>query len=91
MKAAFQKTAPKVARLFQNGGSQAVRLPKEFRFDADSVEIIREGERLIITPIKTHKSWHEYFSAPSLIDDNGDFMEGIKDLPPLSDESVFDD
>jgi len=91
MKAALQKTEPKVARLFQNGGSQAVRLPKEFRFDADSVEIIREGDRLIITPVKTHRSWDEYFSAPSLIEDNDDFMEGMKDLPPLSNESVFDD
>ncbi len=91
MKAILQKSEPKIARLFQNGGSQAVRLPKEYRFDADSVEIIREGEKLIISPVKTRRSWAEYFSTPSLLEDNDDFMDDIKDLPPLSNESVFDD
>ncbi|MBA2776760.1 MAG: AbrB/MazE/SpoVT family DNA-binding domain-containing protein [Chloroflexia bacterium] len=32
----------KVAKLFQNGGSQAVRLPAEFRFDADEVYVFRD-------------------------------------------------
>ena len=32
----------KVAKLFQNGGSQAVRLPAEFRFDADEVYVYRD-------------------------------------------------
>jgi antitoxin VapB len=32
----------KVAKLFQNGGSQAVRLPAEFRFDADEVFVYRD-------------------------------------------------
>jgi antitoxin VapB len=33
-----------VARIFQSGNSQAVRLPKEFRFDVDEVEILRRGD-----------------------------------------------
>lgn len=32
----------KLAKLFTNGGSQAVRLPAEFRFDADSVYVRRD-------------------------------------------------
>jgi antitoxin VapB len=32
----------KVAKLFQNGGSQAVQLPAEFRFDADEVYVTRD-------------------------------------------------
>jgi antitoxin VapB len=39
------------AKLFQNGRSQAVRLPKNFRFEGVSqVYIAREGERIILTP-----------------------------------------
>lgn len=39
------------AKLFQNGRSQAVRLPKEFRFEgATEVCIERDGDRVILTP-----------------------------------------
>jgi antitoxin VapB len=38
------------AKLFKVGGSQAVRLPKEFRMPGESVEISREGERVILEP-----------------------------------------
>ena len=36
------------ARLFQSGGSQAVRLPKEFRFDGEEVEIFRRGDEVVL-------------------------------------------
>lgn len=36
------------ARLFQYGGSQAVRLPKEFRFEGTEVEIERRGDEVIL-------------------------------------------
>ena len=37
------------ARLFQSGGSQAVRLPKEFRFEGVAeVEIFRRGEEVVM-------------------------------------------
>jgi len=36
------------ARVFQSGNSQAVRLPKEFRFHADQVEIFRRGDEVIL-------------------------------------------
>ena len=38
-----------IAKIFMNGRSQAVRLPKEFRFDVDEVYIRKEGESVIIT------------------------------------------
>jgi antitoxin VapB len=41
-----------VARLFANGQSQAVRLPKEFRFDGDRVYIARMGQAVVLLP------WH---------------------------------
>lgn len=37
-------------KVFQSGNSQAVRLPKEFRFDVSEVEIFRRGEEIILRP-----------------------------------------
>ena len=37
------------AKLFQHGGSQAVRLPKEFRFEGSEVEIERRGDEVVLT------------------------------------------
>jgi antitoxin VapB len=36
------------ARIFQSGNSQAVRLPKEFRFNTDKVEIFRRGNEIVL-------------------------------------------
>ena len=44
------------AKLFQNGRSQAVRLPKEYRFEGDEVSIRREGEGVVLEPVK-RRSW----------------------------------
>ena len=41
---------PHVAKVFQSGNSQAVRLPKDFRFEVSEVEVSREGEALILRP-----------------------------------------
>ena len=38
---------PQIAKVFNSGNSQAVRLPKEFRLNVDEVEISREGDALI--------------------------------------------
>ena len=43
--------AEKRAKLFRNGGSQAVRLPKEFQFSGAEVRIRREGQNVILEPI----------------------------------------
>jgi antitoxin VapB len=36
------------ARVFTSGNSQAVRLPKEFRFDVSEVEIFRRGDEVVL-------------------------------------------
>jgi antitoxin VapB len=41
------------AKLFQNGKSQAVRLPKEYRFRSDRVYIKRVGSAVILLPYQT--------------------------------------
>ena len=49
------------AKLYQNGGSQAVRLPKDCRFTAgDEVLVRREGRRVILEPAD---EWSEEFRA----------------------------
>ena len=48
------------AKLFKSGGSQAVRLPKEFRFeDQEEVLIYRQGYRVILEPIR--RTWSREF------------------------------
>ena len=39
-----------IAKLFRSGNSQAVRLPKAFRFDCSEVEILRRGNEVILRP-----------------------------------------
>ena len=39
------------AKVFQSGNSQAVRLPREFRLDADEVQIYRRGDEVVLRPI----------------------------------------
>jgi antitoxin VapB len=54
-------TAPKLAKLFNNGGSQAVSLPAEFRFDADEL-YVRRDERTgdVILSLKPAHSWADF-------------------------------
>lgn len=46
---------PDTARLFWNGRSQAVRLPKAFRFDGDAVRIRRSGDAVILEPLRARE------------------------------------
>ena len=40
-----------IARVFTNGRSQAVRIPKEYRFDVDELYINKIGETVVLTPV----------------------------------------
>ncbi len=42
---------PRIAKLFRNGRSQAVRLPREFRFQGDEVRIRKVAEGVLLEPI----------------------------------------
>ena len=60
------------ARVFTSGRSQAVRIPKEYRFNVDEVYINKVGDALILTPVE---------SLPKLFDEglrsfSDDFMSG---------------
>jgi antitoxin VapB len=45
------------ARLFWSGRSQAVRLPKEYRFEGDEVRIRRQGNAVVLEPIAHDWAW----------------------------------
>ena len=60
-----------IAKIFMNGRSQAVRLPKEFRFDCDEVFVRKQGDDVVISP-KKH-NWDDFFNQPSAF--TGDFMD----------------
>ena len=61
----------KTAKIFTNGRSQAVRLPREFRFDGSEVFIKRVGEMVVLIPY--HAPWQSLFD--SLDQFSPDFME----------------
>ena len=69
------------AKVFVTGRSQAVRLPKEYRFDADEVCITRSGDMVILFP--RHKGWSLLERALSNFTD--DFM-AERDQPPEAEE-----
>lgn len=68
----------KKAKIFLNGRSQAVRLPKEFRFDTDEVYITKQGNKIIITEYEP--SWDEFFDSVSVFGD--DFLKDREDTKP---------
>jgi antitoxin VapB len=51
------------AKIFWSGNSQAVRLPKEFRIDADEVSIRRKGEQVILEPVRRQEWPAEFWQA----------------------------
>jgi antitoxin VapB len=67
------------ARVFRSGNSQAVRLPKEFRFDSDEVEIFRRGDEVVLRE-KARDMQRAYQLLTELPDDS--LRDGRNDVPP---------
>ncbi|MGN0293898.1 MAG: antitoxin [Lachnospiraceae bacterium] len=63
------------AKLFENGRSQAVRLPKECRFQGEEVAVNKIGEIVILIP--KEKKWAGFMESLNLFSD--DFMEDERD------------
>jgi len=77
---------PRTAKVFMSGGSQAVRLPAEYRVDTTEVLIERIGQSLLITP-KRRGGWEEFFGRPSAVP--ADFLVDRDDRPPQSRGELF--
>lgn len=64
------------ARVFKSGNSQAVRLPKEFRFSSEEVDIFRRGDEVVLRE-KRRGSAHVFDLLAALPDD----LEAPAELP----------
>ena len=74
------------AKLFQNGQSQAVRLPKEYRFSGSEVHIKRVGNAVVLLPIDGF--WEPMLSALDMFSD--DFMETRQQPAEQGREELFE-
>jgi virulence-associated protein VagC len=68
------------AKIFKNGRSQAVRLPKEFRFDGDTVKIRKEGKKVVLEPLGNTK-WPKKFWKLFTSDPNFDIPRHLLSKP----------
>ncbi len=67
-----------IAKIFMNGRSQAVRLPKEYRFNTDEVFITKQGDNIIISA--KEPTWDEFFDSKPVFGD--DFLQERFDEQP---------
>ena len=73
------------AKIFQNGNSQAVRLPKAFRFPGNEVKIYKNGNQVILEPIET--TWNPLFESLSEFPE--DFMKDGRNQPGIQKRESF--
>ena len=73
------------AKLFENGRSQAVRLPKEYRFSGEEVAINKVGDIVFLMP-KDNK-WAGFLDSFSLFSD--DFMEDGREEQQVQEREVL--
>jgi antitoxin VapB len=76
-----------IAKLFKNGRSQAVRLPREFRFEGDRVRVRRAGRGVLVEPIFTDVS--AWFAELDRLADEPFMAEGRRQ-PPAPERDVFE-
>ena len=74
------------AKVFWSGRSQAVRLPKAFRFDADEVRIRRHGNAVILEPVAQGWAWLDDILGP--VDE--DFARAAQEQPAEQDRPALD-
>jgi len=65
------------AKLFNNGGSQAVRLPKDCRFEGGGVFVKKHGDMVCLFP--QDKAWELFLNSLELF--TSDFMADGRDQP----------
>ena len=77
-----------IAKLFKNGRSQAVRLPREFRFDGDRVRVRRVGRGVLVEPIFTNVA--QWFAELDRLATEPFMSEG-RNQPPTPVRDALDD
>jgi antitoxin VapB len=74
------------AKLFRNGRSQAVRLPREFRFDGDRVGVRRAGRGVLVEPMFANVT--DWFAELDRFDAEP-FMADGRRQPPTPEREIF--
>jgi antitoxin VapB len=74
------------AKIFWSGRSQAVRLPKDFRFQGDEVRIRRRGSAVILEPMAEDWTWLD--SIAGKLDE--DFVQAVDEQPELQVRPALD-
>jgi antitoxin VapB len=77
-----QPDAARHVRLFRNGRNQALRIPREFELDGDEAIIRREGDHLVIEPVRAG-GLLELLAGLQPLDES--FPDVDETLPPLDD------
>ncbi len=81
-----------LAKVFRSGNSQAVRLPKAFRFDVDQVEVTQDGDALILRPHRQKKEpWASVREAIRLGGFSEDFLASGREQPEMPEDIDFSD
>ncbi len=82
----------RVAKLFKNGASQAVRLPADFRFDGDEVYIAKNevtGD-VVLSSRPGVMAWHDFFHLLHTINVPDDFMVDRPMNHPPQERNLFE-
>jgi antitoxin VapB len=72
----------RIAKLFRNGRSQAVRLPSEYRFAGSEVYVRRDPATGDVILSRRPESWEDFFELMKTIDVPKDFLADRNDRPP---------
>ena len=73
---------PRVAKLFLNGRSQAVRLPADLRFEGSQVYIRRDEVTGDVILSRRPESWQDFFVLAKAVKVPKDFLSDRRDAPP---------
>jgi len=72
-------------RLFRNGRNQALRIPREFELEGDEALVRKEGERLIVEPLRKGR----LLALLSRLEPLDEILPDVdEDLPPLDDVAL---
>jgi antitoxin VapB len=82
----IQVGSMETAKVFWTGRSQAVRLPKEFRFEGAEVRIRRHGNAVILEPLAEDWSWLDALAGR--LDE--DFVQAVNEQPVAQERRALD-
>ena len=78
-----------IAKVFMSGRSQAVRLPRQYRFACDEVEVTREGDAVVLRPRRT-EAWSHLLAALTEFDRAEPHFAFDREQPPPQERPELD-